>query len=106
MYSINNLYEFETIDEVDSFLRENIGVWLPDDDFDRFINDTNDKISIFDVEYDPALVFYKVDEDSYNIAYNEYINNAIELITNTLEEAEDGYINKDTGYYEILKVAD
>lgn len=93
MYNINNLYEFETIDEVDNFLRENIGVWQDNNEFDNFLDEIYSGYTIFNTTYSPSRILYSVDKDTYDIVYNEWLTNMIDDYMTLLERDGSVTIN-------------
>lgn len=86
MYDINNgEYKVSSTDDVYSFLLENVDVWMDNDEFDQFLDDTYDDIGLFGSSYAPSEVYQKVDPIAYNIANDEYIKSVITDYINSLK---------------------
>lgn len=86
MYDINNgEYKVSSTDDVYSFLLENVDVWMDNDEFDKFLDDTYDDIGLFGSNYAPSEVYQKVDPIAYNIANDEYIKSVITDYINSLK---------------------
>lgn len=78
MYDINNgEYKVLSTDDVYSFLLENVGVWMDNDEFDQFLDDTYDNIELFGSNYAPSEVYQKVDPVAYDIANTQYIKSVV-----------------------------
>lgn len=86
MYDINNgEYKVSSTDDVYSFLLENVGVWMDNDEFDQFLDDTYDSIELFGSNYAPSEVYQKVDPVAYDIANTQYIKSVITDYINNLK---------------------
>lgn len=105
MYYVNDKYELKSLKDVESFLRENVGVWSDIDDFNAYIDKTYGNFSVFNVSYSASETFKSVDEESYYVAYDAYIDDIIERFIHFLDLSGAGEANS-LGEYIITKNED
>ena len=56
------------------------------DNFNDFIDEASDTITIFGMSYDASIVLQKVDKIAYDCIFNEYIDSYILDIANDIEK--------------------
>ena len=56
------------------------------DNFDDFIDEVSDIITIFGMSYNASIVLQKVDKIAYDCIFNEYIDSCILDIVNDIEK--------------------
>lgn len=66
--------------------------------FNDFIDEIYDTITIFDMSYNASLVLQKVDKIAYDCIFSEYIDSYISDIVNDIETELDNSITQEIIY--------
>ena len=86
--------EFESVNDVSSFIIEDLDEEL----YDEMLDECYEEIEICGYSYSPSLVLYRVDEVAYRCGMNDYYDGLASDIEYELERMCDGEEQEFYGY--------